>query len=194
MKTVKENMNGILVCLFELVVGVLLLISPVGFTSGIIIACGVVLLISGLGSIIKYFRTDPGEAAKSQALLKGLIGLLAGGFCVFQSEWFIVTFPILTLIYGVVILVSGLGKVQWTVDMLRLKKKNWYLAAISAVISIACSAVIITSPFSSTAILWMFTGISLIVEAVFDVVALCFEVKGKVKTEAAEQEAEVGEE
>lgn len=188
MKAIKENMNGILVCIFELVVGILLLISPVSFTSGIITAFGVVLLIMGLISIIKYFRTDPVEAAHGQILVKGLVALLVGGFCALKSEWFVATFPILTLIYGVAILVSGLGKIQWTVDMLRLKKKNWYLAAISAVVSIACSLVIIANPFSSTAILWMFTGISLIVEAVFDVVALCFDIRGEERKEVVEAE------
>lgn len=177
MKTIKENMNGILVCLFELVVGILLLISPVTFTSGIIMAFGVVMLVAGLGSVIKYFRTDPVEAAQGQILVRGLIVLLVGGFCAFKSDWFVATFPILTLLYGVAILLSGLAKIQWTVDMLRLKKKNWNLAAISAATSIVFSLVIIGNPFSSTTILWMFTGISLIVEAVFDVVALCFEIK-----------------
>lgn len=177
MKTIKENMNGILVCLFELVAGILLLISPVTFTSGIIMAFGVVMLVAGLGCVIKYFRTDPVEAAQGQILVRGLVVLLVGGFCAFKSDWFVATFPILTLLYGVAILLSGLAKIQWTVDMLRLKKKNWNLAAISAAISIVFSLVIIGNPFSSTTILWMFTGISLIVEAVFDVVALCFEIK-----------------
>lgn len=188
MKTIKENVSGILVCLFELVVGILLLISPISFTSGIIMAAGVVLIILGLGSIIKYFRTDPVEAAQGQILVKGLVALLIGGFCAFQSEWFVATFPVLTLIYGVAILIAGLGKIQWTVDMLRLRKSKWHLPAISAVISIICSLVIIASPFRSTAVLWMFTGISLIVEAVFDVASLCFGIKDKEKAEVIDCE------
>lgn len=187
MKTLKENASGIVMCLFELVVGILLLVNPIGFTSGIITAFGIVLAIVGLGSCIKYFRAEPAEAAKSQLLAKGLIALLAGCFCVFRSEWFVVTFPVLTLIYGVVILITGLAKVQWMVDILRLKKQKWFLAAISAVISIICGAVIISSPFNSTAVLWMFTGISLIAEAVFDVVALLL---GSGKKDAAQEAAD----
>ena len=48
MNKVNESLNGILVCLFDLLVGILLLVSPVSFTSGIIISFGVVLLILGL--------------------------------------------------------------------------------------------------------------------------------------------------
>lgn len=188
MKTIKENVSGILVCMFELVVGILLLISPINFTSGIIVAAGVGLLVLGLGSVIKYFRTDPVEAAQEQILVKGLVALLVGGFCAFKSEWFVATFPILTLIYGVAILIAGLGKIQWTVDMLRLKKSKWHLSAISAVISIVCSLVIITRPFRSTTVLWVFTGISLIVEAVFDVATLCFDMKEKEKADIIDTE------
>lgn len=179
MKAKTQSVNGILLCLFEILVGILLLINPVGFTSGIIITAGVFLLIVGLGSIIKYFRTDAKEAALSQNLVKGLVALLAGAFCAFNSDWFVVTFPVLTMIYGIVILVTGLGKVQITVDMIRQKNKKWFLAAISAAISIACAVVILNSPFTSTAVLWMFTGITLIVESVFDIITLI--VRGKNK-------------
>lgn len=171
MKALKENANGLLMCLFEVLVGVLLLINPLGFTTGIIMGAGILLILFGLGCIIRYFRTDAAEAAKSQNLLKGLVLLLGGGFCMANSYWFVATFPLLTIIYGVMIVVTGLGKVQWTVDALRLKKK-WGLPAVSAVISLVCGAVILSSPFTTTAVLWQFTAISLIVEAVFDMVAL----------------------
>ena len=170
MSTLKRSLNGIVMSLVELIVGILLLINPVGFTSGIIVACGIVLMVCGLVSVIKYFRAEPEDAAVKQLLAKGLAELLVGVFCAFRSHWFVVTFPVLTLIYGVVILFAGLTKVQWTVDMLRLKRKKWFLGMLSAAVSIVCGVVIITSPFSSTAVLWMFTGVSLIVEAVFDVI------------------------
>lgn len=40
---------------------------------------------------------------------------------------------------------------------------------ISAVVSVVCGIVIITNPFSTAAVLWIFTGISLVAEAVFDI-------------------------
>ena len=47
MKALKENTGGIVMCLFEILVGILLLINPVSFTSGIIIGLGVILLALG---------------------------------------------------------------------------------------------------------------------------------------------------
>ena len=45
---------------------------------------------------------------------------------------------------------------------------------ISEAISIVCGIVLITSPFSATANLWMFIGISLIAEAVFVMIGSIF--------------------
>ena len=167
----------------EVIIGILLLVNPIGFTSGIIIAFGVVLMIMGIHKTVKYFRTEPEEAAVSQILVKGLLMLLAGAFCAFNSHWFIATFPVLTLVYGVVILITGITKVQWTIDIIRMKRSKWFWVAISAAISIVCGVVIITSPFSTTAVLWMFIGISLIVEAVFDMIGSIFGNREKMTDE-----------
>ena len=167
----------------EVIIVIMLLVNPIGFTSGIIIAFGVVLMIMGIHKTVKYFRTEPEEAAVSQILVKGLLMLLAGVFCAFNSHWFIATFPVLTLVYGVVILITGITKVQWTIDIIRMKCSKWFWAAISAAISIVCGVVIITSPFSTTAVLWMFIGISLIVEAVFDMIGSIFGNREKATNE-----------
>ena len=182
MKFLKRNTNVILLCLLEALIGILLLFDPIGFASAIMIAFGAALLIAGLVAVIGYFRTDAVEAALGRTLTRGLVMLLAGAFCVLQPAWFIAAFPLLTILYGVVVLLAGLRKVQWTVDALRLKTGRWFLPAISAAVSIICAFVILANPFVSTLILWQFTGISLIVEAVLDVLVLFFN-KSNVTTE-----------
>jgi len=172
MKTLKQNGNAIILCIIEVVVGILLLINPVGFTAGIIIAAGVALMVDGLLNVIRYFKSSPAEAAAGQLLMRGLITLLAGAFCTFNPGWFIATFPMIAILYGVAVLVGGLSKVQITMDLLRAKNSKWWWGAISAAISIICAIIMIKNPFSSTVALWWFTGISLIVEAVFDLVTL----------------------
>lgn len=151
----------------------MLLVNPVDFTSGIFIALGVFLVIMGIASIIKYFKTPVAEAAKSQTLTKGLLTALAGVFCMFGTGWLIATFPIITILYGVIMLVIGLSKIQLVMDAVR-RKENWFWHLISAAITLICAGIVIMNPFSSTAALWMFTGISLIVDAIFDLVALIY--------------------
>ncbi len=184
MKTLKHSGNAILMCIIEVVIGILLLINPIGFTAGIIIAAGIALMVSGLLNVIRYFRSSPMEAAAGQLLMQGLIALLAGAFCTFNPEWFIITFPMIAILYGIAVLIGGLGKVQLTMDMLRAKNSKWWWGAISAVISIICAFVMINNPFSSTVALWWFTGISLIVEAIFDMITLIMRGKNDGRTEA----------
>ena len=172
MNFLKKNANALIISLFELLIGVLLLIDPAYFTSAIIIAVGTALSIIGVIGIIKYFKANAKEAAAKQLLFKGLIALVAGAFCIFRSYWFVATFPILTIIYGIAILVTGLGKVQSAVDLLRQKKDKWFWVAIAAAVSIICAVIILSSPFTTTAVLWIFTGVSLIVEAAFDILAI----------------------
>lgn len=170
----KRNLNSMAMSLVEILVGILLLVNPVGFTSGIIIICGVSLMIAGTFDVFKYFYNEPVKASSSQFLSRGMIAILAGAFCTFCSEWFLVTFPMLTVVYGVANLITGITKLQWTIDMIRLKRNRWFWVGISAVLSILCGLVILANPFSSTTVLWMFIGITLIVEAVFDLIGSIF--------------------
>ena len=171
MSKINRNTGNLFTCIFEILVGILLLIDPVGFTSGIIIVFGIVLAVIGVVSLFKYFRMDAETAAQENGLVKGLIFAIFGLFCAFKSEWFIITFPLLTVLYGILTLISGVSKVQWAVDMLRAKQKYWFVEVIGAILTIVCAVLILSNPFTSTAFLWTFIGVTMIVEAVVDVFA-----------------------
>ncbi len=172
MKKIKENFSNIVICLMEALVGILLLINPVGFTSGIIRVVGVVLILLGLISVMRYFRTDALIASAGQGLVKGLIAVAGGVFCIVQSKWFIGAFSVLTMLYGVAILIAGLFKLQLTVDMLRMKWSNWGWTALSAAVTLIVAVIILLNPFGSTLVLWTFTAVTLIIESVFDMISI----------------------
>lgn len=160
------------VSLCEIVIGVLLLIDPVAFTSTIIVMLGVIMALLGLLNMIAYFRTAPAEAAGQRKLAKGLSLAAAGLFCMLEPGWFVATFPVLTMLYGVAILALGIVRVQWTVDEIRLRSGKWLWSAASALLALIAAAIILCDPFSSTAVLWIFAGISLIAEAALDIAAM----------------------
>lgn len=168
----RQTLSTILLCITEAVVGVLLLIRPVSFTAAVITVAGIALAVNGIVNIVRYFRSSPEDAAVSGLLIRGLVAAGVGIFCALNPQWFIVTFSAITILYGIAVLIAGLGKVQLSVDLLRLKNRKWWWSAISAVISILCAIVIISNPFSSAMVIWWFTGISLIVEAIFDLLAV----------------------
>ncbi len=172
MKNFKENAYHVLLCVIEIVIGALLLIEPVRFTSTILLLGGILSIVLGVLSVIRYFQTDAITAAKGQLLLKGLALLSLGYLLAFEHQWIMAAFPVITVLYGVFLFADGLFKVQWTVDTLRLKKGKWFLPAIGAAASVICAIVIVKNPFSSTAVLWIFIGAALIAEAVVDILSL----------------------
>ena len=176
----KQNGSAIVAGLLELLTGILLFVDPVGFTSGILMAVGVILLIGGVVCLIHYFKTEPLQAALEQNFSKGLVMILLGGFLALRTQQAIALFPLLTHLYGVAILIIGVVKLQQGVDLLRLKARFWFLAGVNALLAIAFAVVILSNPFASTIILWRVAAISLIVEAVLDIVVLI--MTGKERT------------
>ena len=167
--------ESIIFLVMELLIGILLLINPVGFTAGIIFVAGAGSIVFGITFIVKYFRAPASEAALTQDFLIGLIGVLLGAFCIIKNEWIVVrALPVLTLIYGLIVLLSGLKKTQTAVNMIRMKYNKWGWSLIGAVIFIVCGIIIITNPFATTYVLWNFIGITMIAGAVIDLVAVIF--------------------
>ena len=179
----KQNGSAIVAGLVELLVGILLFVNPEGFTSGILMAVGIVLLLCGVVCLIHYFTTEPVQAALEQNFSKGLVMILLGGFLALRTQQAMRFFSAITHLYGIAILIIGVVKLQQGIDLLRLKARYWFLAGINAVLAILFAAVILSNPFTTTIVLWRVAAISLIVEAVLDVVVLIMTGKGPAQAE-----------
>ena len=110
--------GSIITCILEIVVGVLLLINPVGFTSGIIMGAGVLLCLGGAGSIVRYFMVKPEVAAQKQLLFKGVLAMMTGAVCITKYDWFLTAFPLLTVLYAVAMLVLRSAGVAYYLPVL----------------------------------------------------------------------------
>lgn len=192
MSRLNFTVGKLILLLFEAAVGVVLLINPIGFATVFITVVGVLLAAVGLMFVMQYFRSEPLEAQKGQGLLKGCCALLVGLFCALNTQWFIAAFPLLTVIHGIVILFTGIIRVQWTADMLRLKLKRWYIAAGGALVSIILAVIIFVNPFKASEAIWTFIGISFLIDAAADLAVLIF--SGRREKEAAKREIIISEE
>ena len=179
MKFMRENSASVLTVLFLVIVGILLLVNPVTFGIVIIKIAGILLALLGIVDIVKYLRTSPEEAAQGQLFFSGAVSVTAGCFLFFATDWFVKVFPILAVVYGLLQVLIGFRNLQATVDALRLKKTYWYLIGISAALSLLFGFIIVLNPTMSMMSIWAFTGITMIVEGVFDAVALGIRMKQK---------------
>ena len=168
----RRYLRDIITALFLIVVGILLLINPVAFAMGLVKLAGVFLVVLGALRIVRYFRTDPETAARGQDFFIGLIAILGGLFCIFFTGWFLSAFTTLAVIYGLLQLLLGFSKVQRTVDFLRMKLSLWYLPASSALIYLVFGFIIVLNPEMTLINVWVFTGVTMIVEGIITAVCL----------------------
>ena len=164
--------GSIITCILEIVVGVLLLINPVGFTSGIIMGAGVLMCLGGAGSIVRYFMVKPEVAAQKQLLFKGVLAMMTGAVCITKYDWFLTAFPLLTVLYAVAMLVLAAGKLQKMADMRRMNLPRWYMPGIAAALAAILAAIILINPFGAVAAVWTFVAISLIAEAIVEIITI----------------------
>ena len=168
----RRYLRDIITALFLIVVGILLLINPVAFAMGLVKLAGVFLVVLGALRIVRYFRTDPETAARGQDFFIGLIAILGGLFCIFFTGWFLSAFTTLAVIYGLLQLLLGFSKVQRTVDFLRMDLSLWYLPACSALIYLVFGFIIVLNPEMTLINVWVFTGVTMIVEGIITAVCL----------------------
>jgi len=175
-----DKLNGkwenIIISLCEIVVGILILIKPLKFTAGIIAAAGIMCVLLGLKYGVKYFRMDIIRASSQRDFFKALVMIGSGVFLVFGSGWLSATQQILNIVYGIALLLLSAEKVQWAVNLLRWQKPYWYVTGISAVLTVVMAILMLLNPFPGQ-IVWIVLGISLIAEAILDMVALFFSEK-----------------
>ncbi len=173
MKKILNGCNGsILLSVLEILVGILLLIDPLGFTAGIIKGAGVLAILAGLVESVRYFLAAPQIGAQRQSLFRGLVSVLLGVTAIVKYEWFINAFPLLTALYALVMLVVAAYRLQKMADMIRMKEKRWYMPGIAAALAAILATVILLNPFGAVAAVWTFAALSLIVEAVVDLVTV----------------------
>ncbi len=171
-KIFKGRTGSIVLCALQILVGVLLLIDPMGFTGSIIIGAGIVMILAGVVDATRYFTSAPQVGAAGQLLFRALLLGMVGLLCVTQSRGIQSTIPLLTMVYAGWMLVVAAMKIQQMTDMLRLKVGRWYMPAIAAGIAAVLGIVILLNPFGASNAVWMFVGISLIAEAVVDLTGL----------------------
>lgn len=164
--------GSITACILEIVVGVLLLINPVGFTSGIIIGAGVLMALAGVVAVIRYFVSSAEAAAQNQFLCKGLLLLMAGAVCITKYDWFLAAFPLLTVLYAGAMLVLAAAKLQKMADMRRAQLNRWYMPGIAAALAAVLAAIILINPFGAANAVWTFVAISLIAEAIVEIITI----------------------
>ena len=196
MKKIRLALPVLLTAVFEIIFGVLLFRDPETFTKTVLTLFGIMLLGIGVVSLIRYLKDNKAganSALNSLTLAAAIVSLVIGAICTFASGAVITLFTVLAVVYGIMLLITGVLKCQTFFAGRALGIRSPLLILVSAVVTVICGLVIIANPFESTHVMLQFLGIALIAQAVLDIVALVqiFMVAKVVETVAEDVKNEV---
>lgn len=156
-----------------IIIGLLFIIFPGSSANVICYVAGAFLMVWGVLCLFTFFASGM-RRAESADLALGLTLVLVA-LLLFIKPWVIAS--VLTVLFGIALIVDGALKMQKFVVMNRLKMKSCWAVFVVAIISIVLGTLIVFDPFGDA--LMIFAGVSLIVTGVMDMVTIGFTEKVK---------------
>lgn len=172
MEKFKRLLPTILTMIFELAVGILLLIDGERFTQIIFIIFGVFLFVSGIVTLIRSLLAGRnGGSIPMGAMIAAIFLIAVGGFFTAASGSVLSVVSAFTLAFGIITAFSGMMKLA---EFLTFRKYSSVagFAVVSSIITIILGLVIAFNPFGATEALWTILGVMIIASVVFDVISL----------------------
>ena len=216
MEKFKKLLPAILMILFELVVGVILLINPEKLTILVFIIFGCVLILCAVVMLIRYLKdrkaaekafdeaqkkakkenkapvvTEP-QKVSPLPLIAAVVTFIFGAVFAFGAPALYTLTLLLVIFYGAIMIIKGIFKIA---DYVSLRKEKAGVSTLRLVVGILSVAIgVVMMVFSSGAREAMFTiaAIALLVEAALDIVTLVLgqRIAKTLETEAKEITAE----
>ncbi len=160
----------IIVSALLFVIGLLLVIFPNHALNLFCYIAGAALILFGVYRLIIYVLELKNNKF-SLALLSAAVLIAFGLLLVINPG--IVT-GMLTVLFGIIIIIEAVSNLQDAVNRYIAKEKGWWLQLVVAVITLPFGIVILVNPFTSTEIIMIFAGISLMLEAVITLLCAFF--------------------
>ena len=118
-----------------------------------------------------YISAERQQAFTSFSLV-GSVALIIGGVAIFINPEFFAS--ILATFFGCVMIVDGVLKVQYGVDLAKIGAKMWWTILILAAVIIGLGLVVVFNPFSTAMVFTIFAGTVLIFNGISDIVTTIY--------------------
>ena len=183
--------NLILLALIFIELGIVLILWLGVTMMPICYLLAAMLLALGVASLINYLRKDISGIIYRYDLVVGLCAILGGILVIVKVDKLTDLIP---AVLGFLVTMSGILKMQNSVDMLRLGHGTWHVAFAMAIVNIVAGIVLLMNPFEAAQILIMCIGIALVYSGITDLyVTISISRRlSKIKTEivVAEEDSE----
>ena len=173
MSTFKRLLPIIILCIFEFIVGILVLTNGESFFRVVFIIFGILLFVGGVITLIRSLMQ--GRNGGSMPLFPMIVSLFMIGFGAFftaASSAVLAVMTAFTMVAGIMMLINGIFKI---IEYFTLRGEGVTgigLLLFDAIVTILLGILLAFNPFAATLAEWIIIGVSMIVSAVFDLIAM----------------------
>lgn len=140
--------RSLIVAFSAILLGLLFILTPQASADVICYVAGILLLASGIAAVISYLAS--GRLFGSYALVSGIVLLVCGVFCLLRPE---IIQGLLTVLFGVFLVIDGMMTLQDGVDCARARLAGWWVPALLGAVTIALGCVVLFGKFDSIMLL-----------------------------------------
>lgn len=158
----------LVLCVLFTVTGFIMLIWPHLTLSLLGLVLGIAMLVLGIAHIILYFTKDNSGAVLQMDLTEGVIFASFGAFMLMHMEFVNMALPFGT---GILLLIGGITKIQYALDMKRVYFSRWTVMLGFAAVLILLGVLLLYNPFKE-AVMIRFIGASLILDGVLSLISI----------------------
>lgn len=170
------------------IMGIILLVFPETTARTLCYVVGIIGLVVGIFTVLAYLFRDVQKNYYRNDFVIGMVEVMLGAFVLYKADLIIALIP---FILGILVVFSGITKLQNCIDVRRMGYGNGLAFFILAMINIVFGIVLVVAPFEAVKVLFMVIGVGLLFSGISDTVATLYmskKVKNYVQTrEALEQ-------
>ena len=148
-------------------VGVMFVVLPKSSATLICYITAGLLCVWGIIKLMMYVSSGVGEKFGSFGLVTS-VSLIIGGIAIFVNPEFFA--GIIATIFGCAMIVDGVLKVQYAIDLSGIGGKYWWVVLIAAAVFIAAGLIVVFNPLSAAVTFMIFAGVALIVDGISDLI------------------------
>ena len=171
----------IVMAIAYIVLGVVLIMYPSQVQKLISYILAFALIAMGIVNLIQYTRLDTNQIVNSYDLVLGFSTMIGGILIIINVERFE---QLVLIVMGFMILVSGVMKLQSSVNLMRLRSTSWQVPFAMAMIGIVYGIIMLINPFGAGGFFFAMMGIGFMLSGITDIiVSVMFSVRLKKVTD-----------
>lgn len=168
-----------------IVLGLVLLLFPETSAKTLAYAIGASAIVVGAFTVLTYLLRDVSRNYYRNDFVSGMTAVIVGILILRKAEFVISVIP---FVLGVLVVFSGMKKLQHFIDVKRMKAETGAAMLILALVNIVLGFLLIANPFAAAAMLFKVLGIGMIFSGVTDLLAALY-MAGRLEHYIQEQEA-----